>query len=176
VLQPTDVWLPRTAEPLCGRPTSCEGLIFQLEGKAIFTPRGTLELLVQENYPGVRRLDSGEYRSSFKSKVLIGQMHALPEASLSRCGLRVVSCALGHAPLEAAVAREVCAETKESSRNAPVGKLTARSYPTIQRSTAFPRAISGILDSYASSTVRSASAIGRKRGTSSNKPSGMGDL
>jgi hypothetical protein len=94
----------------------------------MFARRRKLKLFFEEDYPGVRWLDSRECRSSFKAEVPVSETCALFQASLSGRGLRMVSCALGHATPEAALTRDVCAQTEKISCNAPVGKLIA-SYP-----------------------------------------------
>ena len=102
----------------------------------MFARRRKLKLFFEEDYPGVRWLDSRECRSSFKAEVPVSETCALFQASLSGRGLRIVSCALGHTTPEAAFTRDVCAQAKEISCNASVGELVTWSYshhPEINR-------------------------------------------
>ena len=93
-----------------------------------FARRGKLKFFFEEDYPGVRWLDSRECRSSFEAEVPVSETRALFQGSLSGRGLRIASCALGHATPEAALTRDVCAQTEKISCNAPLGKLIAWNY------------------------------------------------
>jgi hypothetical protein len=94
----------------------------------VFARRRKLKLLFEEDYPGVRWLDSREYRPFFRAEVPVSKTCALFQASLSGRSLRIVSGALGHATPEAALTSDVRAQTEEISCNAPVGKFR---YPDI---------------------------------------------
>src|SRR6266478_10161109 len=128
------------------------------------------KLSFEENQVRVRGFDRGKHRSSFEAEVPIGQARALLESCLLCSRLRVAPRALRHAALEASVTAELCTDAKEGTRNAPVGELTTRGTPTIQRSTASPSVSAARFASYASSTVISASAIGRNQGNSTGTP------